>query len=173
MEICFEEKGLRVMTYGRDATPIKYKDKGLVLLSHDEIPFFYKAGNALGGLLLDLETSLQPTIKDVLSLALKNHRPEEFVCYFAPSLSFSNFPIERSIQRKLILQGYQAACKRTNEVDYLDLPLLNYLYLRELGIPAENIYLSPYDTFDMEGLYSKKRGDEEKNQNIAMMTNEK
>ena len=173
MEILFEEKGLRVLTRGRDRSPITYKDKGILLSASDEIPFFYKAGDSLGGMVIDQEASLKKSIMDAVVLVLEKHRPEEIVCYLGPSLSFSNVIVERRIQEELIKNGYQAACKRTSGVDYLDLPLLNFLYLRELGIPAENIFLSPYDTFDTEGLYSKKRGDKESNENVASIVKEK
>ena len=110
MEILFEEKGLRVLTRGRDRSPITYKDKGILLSASDEITFFYKAGDSLGGMVIDQEASLKKSIMDAVVLVLEKHRPEEIVCYLGPSLSFSNVIVERRIQEELIKNGYQAAC---------------------------------------------------------------
>ncbi|MBO4541117.1 MAG: laccase domain-containing protein [Bacilli bacterium] len=145
------------------------KERSLAILSSDEVVFFFAYEDLLGGVKLDQEASLRGDLKESMKAFLeKEHAdPKKVICYFAPSLTFSHVHVERSLQEELIERGYRAACKRTDRVDFLDLPLLNLLYLRELGIPMANIEVSGYGTFETPYLASKANGKEGENLNLA------
>ncbi len=81
-----------------------------------------------------------------------------------PALTFSHCHVERPVIRHLLDKGYRAAGKRTSGIDFLDVPVLLFAKLRELGIHPEHIVIGDYDTFENESLFfSKLRGEEEKN----------
>ncbi len=147
------------------------KDKALAILSADEVVFFFAYGDFLGGAKLDQQASLRGDLKEGMKAFLEKEKadPKKVVCYFAPALSFSHVHVERSLQEELIEKGYRACCKRTDKVDFLDLPLLNLLYLRELGIPMANIEISGYGTFETPYLASKANNKEGENLNLATL----
>ncbi len=147
------------------------EEKSLAILSADEVVFFFACGKFLGGAKLDQEASLRGDLKEGMKAFLEKEGadPKKVICYFAPSLSFSHVHVERSLQEGLIEKGYRACCKRTDKVDFLDLPLLNLLYLRELGIPMANIEISGYGTFETPYLASQANNKEGENLNLATL----
>jgi hypothetical protein len=175
-----DDPSFRIKTYTKgEAKPSSYEEGGLAFESEeilhpygfhhaDELPFFYfvpKKG-LFGGMLLTPETSLQEKLFHDFGTILQKEKidPQDVVCYFGPSLTFSHVAIERPTLLKIMAMGYRAAAKRTSGVDYFDVPMMNFLMLRKLGVPAKNITLDAHDTFEDEDLlFSAKRGDKEKN----------
>lgn len=161
-------------TSGHSGTIIKdfavtmEKGNRLILKTNDELPivFYSLKPKLIGGLIVDEEKSLKETtfqkIKEVLTSF--NIKPSDLYVVFGPSLTFSHCPVERSVIEKLLDYDYRAAAKRTNGVDFIDIPVLNILQLRRLGIPFKNIATTNIDTYECsEILFSKLRGEDQKN----------
>ena len=140
----------------------------LLLEAADEIPFvFYAKEHRLFGAMVILkQDSLDEKLYRVMKTLIhdKGLNAQEIYCYLGPSLTFSHVEVDRNTLLSIIQKGYRAAAKRTNGVDYADLPLMNVVMLRKIGIPFHNIFIDGHDTYEMEPfLYSEKRGDEKKN----------
>ncbi len=154
------------------------KDKPLFLLSADEIPFvFYeKKQHLFGAMVISKQDSFDEKLYHALEDFIRDKKlnVDEICCYLGPSLTFSHVGIDRNTLISLIQKGYRAAAKRTNGVDYVDLPVMNMVMLRKIGISFSNIYINRYDTFEAEALlYSERRGDKKKNPTlIEMIRNE-
>ena len=178
-KIIYEKGGLRVETSHAGAQAHAHiintftygKEKEIAIYSQDEVVFFFAYEGFLGGAKLDQEASIRGDLKDDLSSFIEKEKadPKKIICYFAPSLTFSHVHVSRDLQESLIEKGYRASCKRTDKVDFLDLPLLNLLYLRELGIPMENIEISGYGTFETPYLASKANNKAGENINLATL----
>ena len=96
--------------------------------------------------------------------------PAEIEVYMGPCLTFSHTHVERKLLEELMDRGYRACCKRTDGVDFLDLPLLLLMQLRRQGVPMKNIHIGDYDTYENPDLLlSKLRGDEGENVTIAKL----
>ncbi len=148
------------------------EEKELAIVSSDEIPFFFSyEGRLLGGMKIDKEATLSGELKRHMESFLQSEHadPKKLDCYLGPALTFSHNPAERSLQEQLIQKGYRAVCKRGHGVDYVDLPLLNALYLRELGIPMENIEISEYGTYEIPYLASQSAGKEGENITVVRL----
>ncbi len=171
---------LRLLTFTRGETALPNgasiqsltvtvkKNHPLILRTADEIPFFFYAPKAhlIGATPLTFDDTLAETLlKDLPDFLAKfNVHPEDLVCYFGPSLTFAHVPVERDVLLSVMAHGYRAAAKRTFGVDYLDLPIMNFLMLRRMGVAANNIYLDAHDTYECsELLYSASRRDKRKN----------
>lgn len=147
------------------------KKDSLILLTADEIPFvFYVAShNFVGALSLSKEDTMNEKILFVLKDIMKkeNIAPTDIYCYLGPSLTFSHVRVDRETLLNVIKRGYRSAAKRTDKVDYLDLPMMNVTILRNLGIPFSHIDIDVHDTYEAEPLlYSESRGDTKKNPTI-------
>ena len=140
----------------------------LLLLAADEIPFvFYsKSKKIIGALSLTKEDTMNEKLLSTLKKVMEGEliSPNDLYCYLGPSLTFSHVRVDRETLLTMIKKGYRAATKRTDKVDYLDLPMLNVVILRNLGIPFNHIAIDIHDTYEAESLlYSESRGDKEKN----------
>lgn len=135
----------------------------------DDIAFvFYSdAVKIIGGCLLTREKAESGYLKTELRQVMANYGllPEDIHCYLGPSLTFAHCPMsEEALESKFIRKGYNGACKRQNGVAFLDIQVLETYFLRELGIPFDNIVVDDGDTFERDDLYfSPLRGDSEKN----------
>ncbi len=144
------------------------KKESLLLLTADEIPFvFYsKSKKLVGALSLTKEDTMNEKLLFMLKKVMEDEAiaPDDLYCYLGPSLTFSHVRIDRESLLAMIKKGYRAATKRTDKVDYLDLPMFNVVILRNLGIPFDHITIDIHDTYEAESLlYSESRGDKEKN----------
>lgn len=140
----------------------------LLLLTADEIPFvFYsKSKKLVGALALTKEDTMNEKLLFTLRKVIEQEAisPNDLYCYLGPSLTFSHVRVDRETLLEVIKKGYRAAAKRTDKVDYLDLPMFNIVMLRNLGIPFTHITIDIHDTYEAEPLlYSESRGDKEKN----------
>jgi len=129
--------------------------------------FYSNSSKIIGGCLLTRERAESGYLKTELRQVMANYGllPEDIHCYLGPSLTFAHCPMgEDALESKFIRKGYNGACKRTSGVAFLDLQVLETYYLRELGIPFDNIVVDEGDTFECDDLYfSPLRGDSEKN----------
>jgi len=174
--ILFEKRGFKAVTYLKNRSPrltgdevegfavTEDKNRPLVLKSADEIPlFFFVPGRLVGAIRLGKEETLGEILKIRLgeTIAKYSLRPENIIVYFGPCITFSHVPVERPFIEDLMKRGYRSACKRTDGVDYFDMPVMNLLMLRNLGIPMGNIFFSDFDTYENPTLfYSHARGDD-------------
>ena len=137
------------------------------LLINDETAVFLAVpGRFLLGFKADHLNATQDGFLDPLKKVLKEQGidPASLHAEIGPALTFSHCPVERPVILHLLEKGYRAAGKRTSGVDYLDVPVLLFARLRELGLLPENILIGEYDTFENESLFfSRLRGEEEKN----------
>jgi copper oxidase (laccase) domain-containing protein len=143
----------------------------LIVETSDEIPFFFydKPAHLIGAARLTKEETLTESLKADMHRVIVQYNlvPSDIVIYMGPCLTFSHTVVERPLLLKVMDMGYRAAAKRTSGVDFFDVPILNVIMLRNLGIPAKNIYLDAHDTFECDKLfYSSLRGDKKKNVSI-------
>lgn len=146
----------------------------LLVEASDEIPFFFYDANAhlIGAAKLTKDETLAEFLKAKMHeiIVQYNLLPKDILCYFGPSLTFSHTTVDRSVILKVMDLGYRAAAKRTSGVDFFDVPIMNFLMLRKLGVPAENIFIDAHDTFECDQLfYSKLRGDKLENPSVIEM----
>lgn len=174
---------IKTFTKEEDASLIKGKEvKGftledkepLILRTNDEIPFvvFNQENHHYAALVIDKKMTLEEALLHFMQAFIKEEKvePTNLFCYLGPSLTFSHTPVERKVLLDIIKHGYQVAAKRTDKIDYLDLPIMNVAMLRKIGIPFSNIVLSQYDTYEAEPLlYSALRGDEKKNVTLVKL----
>lgn len=140
------------------------KNEKHVLWTSDEIPFvFYVPKKGLyGAISLSKEDTLGEVLLNKLHATMVQYNidPDDIYCYMGPSLTFSHTIVERPLIEGLMEKGYGAAAKRTDGVDFFDMPMMNLVMLRHLGIPFINISLDNHDTYECDALlYSKMRGD--------------
>ena len=149
------------------------KNVSIGVLSSDEIPLFFAVkGMLLGGAKISQECAVKGTFKASLHATFTqyNIQGNQVEVYMGPCLTFSHTLVERKLIEQLMDQGYRIAAKRTDGVDFLDVPILVLAQLRELGIPPENIHIGDFDTFENPDLlFSKLRGDKEENLSIAQL----
>ena len=149
------------------------KGASLAISSTEEAPVFFGIkGRLLGAAKIDLERAVSLYIKDKMHTTITAYdlNPKEIEVYIAPCLTFSHTIVERSLIEKMMALGYRAACKRTDGVDFFDVPVAILVQMRELGIPMKNIHISDYDTFENpEMFYSKLHSDEKENVTVATL----
>lgn len=153
--------------------PVFAPGESVSLLSHDEIPcFLAEKGKFLAGFVIDRNEALMGTKKEEISRLLEDVKADkqQVEVYFAPCLTFSHIIVSEEEIQEAMEKGYQPACKRTDGIDFLDVPLILLMQLRSLGIPMENIHLSRFDTFENPSLlYSSLNGDKEYNVTVATL----
>lgn len=180
--IVFELDGFKAVTYTLGNTPAnKGKGKSVTARKHDpvvvetadEVPLiFYVKDRVLGALSISKEQAIALEAKKQVKTTLVAYSvdPNDVYVYLGPCLAFSHTNVSREAIIEIINLGYNAVAKRTDGIDFLDVPLLVLLQMRELGIPMKNIYVSPYDTFENPDMfYSQLAGDKEKNITIATL----
>lgn len=178
--IIFKYGALRVETFGKIGAPtpeiLKPNPAGFGPLSFeiaDEVPvIYYQEGVALGGFVSSKddtvkELALKKIKEAITSTGLDVHKA---IAYIGPCLTFSHVPVLRDFSLSIMEKGYQAAIKRTDKIDYFDIPLMNALMLRKAGFLMENIFITDYDTYEnSELLFSYARGDKKENTLVAYL----
>lgn len=174
---------LRLETYTKEATSTPEGESvssffvsalahhPFVLNTADEVPFFFydRKAHLFGGAPLSKEGTLNEEAKKRMHEVIVQYNldPRDIAVYLGPSLTFSHTLVDRPTLLKIMAMGYRAAAKRTSGVDFFDVPVMNVLMLRHLGIPAENIVVDAHDTFECDSLfYSKLRGDKGLNPSV-------
>ena len=149
------------------------KDDSLMVMTSDEIPLvFYAPVPVLGIAKVSKEKAMDESFKDRLHALFTqfNINPAEVEVYMGPCLTFSHTFVERPVMESLMDRGYRAACKRSEGVDFLDVPVLVLQQLRSMGVLMEHIHISAYDTFENpDCFYSALRGDRDGNPTIAFL----
>ncbi|MCR5348116.1 MAG: laccase domain-containing protein [Bacilli bacterium] len=148
------------------------KGASLCVASNDEIPLFFAAKGVLGGAKIDLKSAVDGSFREKFHTAITqyNLNPAEIQVYMGPCLTFSHTSVERKLIEQLMGEGYRAACKRTDGIDFLDVPVLVLMQCRRLGVPMANIHIGDYDTFENPDLlYSALRGDKKVNHTVAKL----
>ena len=148
------------------------KKASIGVVSNDEIPFFFAVDGLLGAAKISLEDATKETFVNRLHAAFTQYNvdPSKVEVYMGPCLTFSHTFVERKLIEEMMDRGNRAACKRTDGVDFLDVPLLVLMQCRRLGVKMENIHISDYDTFENpELLSSKLRGDSSDNLTVATL----
>ena len=138
----------------------------------DEIPLFFAAKGVLGAAKIGLENAINGEFAKDLHAAITQYNldPRDIQIYMGPCLTFSHTHVERKLLERLMDEGYRAACKRTDGVDFVDIAVLILMQCRKRGILMENIHIGDYDTFENPDLlYSKLRGDKEENLVVATL----
>jgi copper oxidase (laccase) domain-containing protein len=138
------------------------------LYAADDVPVIYYAPKQglFGGATLSKEASLNEELKTKLHTLMVQYNLEgkDLYAFIGPSLTFSHVPVERKVLEDLMERGYRAAAKRCDGVDFFDVPMMNVIQLRGLGLPFDHILIDAHDTFECADiLYSQLRGDKEKN----------
>ena len=145
----------------------------LTIMSNDDIPLFFAIpGKVIGAMKIgkDEIKTKQLTANLRSSLVSLGLDASEMHCIIGPCLTFSHMPVERKVIEKLLDEGFMLAAKRTDGVDFLDLPDFVLTELRHLGVKMENIVIGDYDTYENpEMLYSRLRGDKEMNATTAYL----
>ena len=140
--------------------------------TNDEVPLLFYVDGILGASKVSLQDTISGTFEKRLHAAITQYglNPEAISVYMGPCLTFSHTHVERKLIEELMDRGYRAACKRTDGVDFLDVPLLLLMQCRKLGVKMENIHISDYDTYENPDLlYSALRGDKENNLTVASL----
>lgn len=81
--------------------------------------------------------------------------PEDIHAYLGPALAFDQNPIDEKMMHAILAMNpdFHYAIKKSEGVYYLDVPLLNFGQLRDIGIPSNNITASGIDTFSNKDDY--------------------
>ena len=149
------------------------KGAEIAVSSSDEVPLFFAVKKRLlGAAKVDLDSAVKEDFAKRFHAAVTQYglNPGDIEVYMGPCLTFSHTHVERKLLEELMDRGYRAACKRTDGVDFLDVPLLLLMQLRHEGVPMKNIHIGDYDTYENpELLLSKLRGDEGENLTIAKL----
>jgi copper oxidase (laccase) domain-containing protein len=183
-KITFETAAeLRLETYTKEAASFpsgeNVTDFSVTALAHhplvvqtaDEVPFFFydQKAHLIGAAKLSKDETLKEYLKTKMHeiMVQYNLQGEDIVVYLGPALTFSHTLVDRATLLKVMDMGYRASAKRTSGVDFFDVPVMNVLMLRKLGIPAANIFIDAHDTFECDSLlYSKLRGDKKENPSV-------
>ena len=133
------------------------KDLTLSVLHSDCAPIFLYAKDK------EIICSIHASIKGSLLLITKKAvetliykekvDPKEIYAFFGPGVGFSHIEANEDIFKKVEKLGYPQCLKRSMKVDYFDVQLLNYMQLIDAGVPAANIILNKYDTYDNGNIF--------------------
>ena len=95
------------------------------------------------------EKSLQHLIK------VEGSNPSDIYAYLGPSLTFAFNPIEAATMTAILALNpdFYYAIKKSDDIFYLECPLLHYEKHRKAGVPAINITNSGSDTFSQPDKY--------------------
>lgn len=142
-----------------DALYTYEKDIALGIFHADCVPVFLYDKKA--GLIGIIHAGQKGSLKGVTQIAVQyliDHegiKPEDLYAYLGPSLTFSHNVIDADLKANIIALGpdYIHSIKETNGQTFFDVPLLNYLQLRRVGVPAVNITISDLCTYENKDLF--------------------
>ncbi|MFA5485765.1 MAG: polyphenol oxidase family protein [Bacilli bacterium] len=162
-KVSFSEagKGFETFESGIPADALYTKEKGLTLgIYHaDCVPLFvYVPNHQLIGIIHAGEKGSLANISGKFMTQIMNNeavKAEEIFIHLGPALSFAHRLISKERAETLAALGgdIQKAVKGTHPQYFLDLPLLNILQLRRVGIPFENITFSEECTYENNDRY--------------------
>ncbi|MFA5485491.1 MAG: polyphenol oxidase family protein [Bacilli bacterium] len=149
-------RGYHAFEDGLNADALYTKEKGIALAIYHAncVPLFvYVPNHDIVGIIHAGELGSVANISGLFVKKLikdEGVKPEEIYVNIGPSLSFSHRVITKKRAEELAALGnpIQKAVKATLPQYFLDLPLLNILQLREVGVPFENITFSNICTYE-------------------------
>lgn len=133
------------------------KDLTLSVLHSDCAPIFLYAKDK--EIICSIHASIKGSLLEITKKAVKTLinkekvDPKNVYAFFGPGVTFSHVEANEDIFKKVEKLGYTMALKRSMETDYLDVNLLNYMQLIDAGVPAKQIILNKYDTYDNANLF--------------------
>ncbi len=135
------------------------KDVALGIFHADCVPVFLYAKK--DGIIGVVHAGQTGTLKGVTAAAIQHLidfegvDPKEIYAFLGPSLTFSHNVIDEEMKQQVINLGpeFVYGLKETNGQTFLDVPLLNFLQLRSKGLPAANITISDFCTFENKDLF--------------------
>lgn len=133
-------KNLVLSIIHSDCAPIFLyaKDKQIIAAIH----------SAINGSFLQI---VKKTVKTLISK--EGVDPKSIYVIYGPGVLFSHIIVDEKIRDKAEKLGYLNCIKQTFDNLYLDVNLLNYMQLREMGVPSKNIILNKYDTYENANLF--------------------
>lgn len=156
--------------------PIVYaKDKEAVIavLHSDTIPLMFcdAKKRLFGAMQVTSFGSKSHIVKETIGILLKKEKihPRDLMVYLAPSLTFSHNIIGKKEAKKLIKQGFLRSIKRTDGDYFFDERFNALCDLRKLKIPMNNIFQSPYCTYENNDLLFSKRILKKTGKNITII----
>ncbi|HZJ89907.1 MAG TPA: peptidoglycan editing factor PgeF [Bacilli bacterium] len=142
-----------------DALYTKEKNLFLGVYHADCVPVFVYAPESkiVGVIHAGEEGSIKNITGKFLETLIKKEKvdPQKVYALIGPSLSFSYRIIteEQAIEYANLGGDIARAIKATSGKYFIDLPLLNFLQLRRLGVPVQNIDLSDECTYMQDDIY--------------------
>lgn len=145
-----------------DAMITKHTDVGLAVSSADCVPIFlYDKKNKI---IAGVHSGWRGTQKQILKKTLQklndefNSSPENIFVFVGPSISKKNYEVGREVADQFDSKYYSIV----NDKIMLDVSKINYDFLREFGIPENQIEVSNLCSFEEKQLLHSYRRDGEK-----------
>ncbi|HKM11441.1 MAG: peptidoglycan editing factor PgeF [Bacilli bacterium] len=140
-------KGYADLEDGLKADGLYTKEKNLaVAIQHaDCVPiFFYIPKKRIVGIIhAGFPGTLKSATKVMLTELMKKEKvaPQDIYCNIGPALTFSHKLITLETRAEIASSGesFHFALKAVGDENYFDTPLMNFIQLRELGIPVDQI----------------------------------
>ncbi|MCX5775135.1 MAG: polyphenol oxidase family protein [Firmicutes bacterium] len=135
------------------------KNIALGIFHADCVPVFLYAKKA--GLIAIIHAGQIGTLKGVTEKSVhylidkEGISADDIHAFLGPSLSFSHNIIDAEMKASVIALGedYIHGLKETNGETFLDIPLINFIQLRNAGVPSLNITLSEFCTYENKDLF--------------------
>lgn len=174
-------KGYYAFEGGIKADALYTKEKGLALgIYHaDCVPLFvYVPNHEIVGIIHAGEIgSVNNITGHFVEKLMKNEGvlPSEIFVHLGPSLCFAHRTITKERAEELAGKGgdLQKAIKATLPQYFIDLPLLNILQLRSLGVPLANITFSDECTYENNDRFFSYKVSNVTGRNISVIKNNK
>jgi YfiH family protein len=133
------------------------KDLALSVLHSDCAPIFLYAKDKeiICSIHASIKGSLSAITKKAVETLIYKEKvdPKEIYAFFGPGVGFSHVEANEDIFKKVEKLGYPQCLKRSMKVDYLDVQLLNYMQLVDVGVLPGHIILNKYDTYDNANIF--------------------
>lgn len=140
-----------------DALYTYNKDISLSILHSDCAPIFLYCKDK--EIIVAIHASIKGTyleiVKKTIKLLIQKEHvdPKYIYAYFGPGVTFSHINASQEMIDKTLKLGYQNALKRSMNQNFIDINFMNFIQLRDMGVPIDNIVLSKYDTYDNANLF--------------------
>jgi len=101
--------------------------------------------------------------------------PKDIRAYIGPALTFAFHPIAEAERDAILAQNpdFFYALKRSDGINFLDVPLLNVGQLRHMGVPSANITASGIDTYSNPNEYFSYARDKKTGRHMSLIIRER
>jgi YfiH family protein len=133
------------------------KDLALSVIHSDCAPIFIYAADK--EIICSIHASIKGSLTEITKKAVKTLinkekvDPKNIYAFYGPGVTFSHLEAHEDTFKKVEKLGYTMCLKRSMGIDYIDINLLNYMQLIDCGVPAKQIILNKYDTYDNANLF--------------------